>query len=49
MTALILALWALSLLSIIAVTAIWSEDPSRRTGAREVLRIILSTVGRRRV
>jgi hypothetical protein len=42
------AIVALVLLTIV-VPAIWSRDPVRRADAREILRMVLSALGRRKV
>lgn len=42
------AVMAVVLLAI-AVPAVWSRDPVRRADAREILRMILSALGRRKV
>jgi len=36
-------------LLIIVVPAVWSSDPARRADAREVLRMILTAFGRRKI
>jgi len=46
MIMIVLILWVLA---IIVAAAIWSRDPGRRADAGEVLRMILSAFGRRRV
>jgi hypothetical protein len=46
MITIVLILWVLA---VIVTSAIWSRDPGRRADAGEVLRMIRSAFGRRRV